>query len=253
MRHNFGRHISGRNIFARDISILFLLTLFTVGCADLLEQLKPKKEDDLVSVKQQVEELRSERADRNVTIDDLRVRIQLVAGEIDSTKHTTNQKFEGIEEKLNSIEGRLASLEEKLTASQKKNLTDEVSGNSAWSQLWEEGEKYFDAKKYATASEKYEELLKTFPKAPIAGKAQFRLGEALFERKKYADAILAYEDLKSNYPTSPDLPRAYIQQARSFANLGKIKEAKLFYGKIKELYPKSPESKIAEDELKALK
>lgn len=197
----------------RQFIIISLATFLLSGCIELLQQTKTKKEDELHSVKQQVEELRSERAERNVTVDDLKVRIQLVAGEIDSTRYAANQKFDEFDERLRKIEYRLATIEEKI-----ENLNSSSVGSKDVSarDLWEDAQKYFNS-------------------------------------QKYTDAILKYEDLKTKYPDYKDLSKVYLQQARSFSRLGKNKEAKLFYNKVKELYPKSKEAKEAESEIKDLK
>lgn len=194
--------------------ILFSLTTSLLsGCIDLLQQTKTKKEDDLQSVKHQVEELRAERAERNVIVDDLKVRIQLVDGEIDSTRYTANQKFDEFDERLKRVEDRLVKIEERL---ENLNLYSNNSKEAPAGELWEDAQAYFNS-------------------------------------KKYTDAILKYEELKTKFPDYKDLSKVYLQQARSFSELKKNKEAKLFYNKVKELYPKSKEAKEAESEIRALK
>ncbi|OGQ35356.1 MAG: hypothetical protein A3F16_05450 [Deltaproteobacteria bacterium RIFCSPHIGHO2_12_FULL_43_9] len=195
------------------IFLLFSVATFLLsGCIDLLQQTKTK-DDDLQSVKKQVEELRGERADRNVTIDDLRVRVQLVAGEIDSTRYSTDQKLADLDTRFRSIEERLGKIEDQFNA---LDATQRGSKEVSAEDLWEDGQKYYNS-------------------------------------QKYTDAILKYEELKTRFPGYKDLPRVYLQQARAFAKIGKTKEAKLFYNKVRELYPKSREAKEAESEIKALK
>jgi len=197
-------------------------------------------------VKKQLDELMSERANRAVTIDDIRTELQLVAGEVDSTRHWSEQKTQKIEDELRDIREQLKRIEKKLGESGKGTTV-------SWQNIWDRGESAFNSKKYVTATKQYKILLRDYPFAPVAEKAQFKLAETLFARKKYSDSILQYEELKKKYPSSKKLPASYLQQARAFAKIGKKKEARLFYGKVSELYPKSIEAKSAKGELGKLK
>jgi len=227
----------------RMILFISILSIALSGCGGLFGS--KKRDKNLTSVQTQLDTLLKERANRNVTVDDLRTEIQLLAGEIDTTRHDFDERTTSVVDSLEKIEKRLAAIESNLGSGDGR-------GKFAWATLWENAEKSFDKKKYAKATTQYRSIIKKYPKAPIAGKAQFKLAETLFKRKLYADSILVYEELKKKYPSSPDHPRAYLQQARAFTKLGKKKEAKLFYKKLKELYPKSKEAKIGSAELKKL-
>ncbi|HLB59796.1 MAG TPA: tetratricopeptide repeat protein, partial [Bdellovibrionota bacterium] len=234
-------------LFLRPHCILCaLLAVTVIGCAEIARQNGVGGEEP-ENANKELEELRAERANRNVVVDDLRAEIRVLGGEIDSTRHDLGNRLDEVREEIRVLNERLAALE---------SVDGRGAGGGegvAWSRMWDDAEKAFESKKYAKASELYQKLLEKYPSSPIAGKAQFKLAESLFERKLFSGSILVFEEFKKKYPTSPDLARAYLQQARAFVKLEKKDEARLFYKKVVELYPHGSEAENAKAELKGLK
>lgn len=71
---------------------------------------------------------------------------------------------------------------------------------------------YDEAGQYENALASYRNLLKNFPAAPQASKAQFRIAQILEEQGNASKAFDAYQTLVSRYPDTPEFEQAVAQQ-----------------------------------------
>ncbi|MFH1033242.1 MAG: tol-pal system protein YbgF [Pseudomonadota bacterium] len=112
--------------------------------------------------------------------------------------------------------------------------------------LYDLGLRLYKQKSYEPARDRFEELLKKYPKDKLADNAQFWTGESYYAQKKYEEAILAYNQLVKHWPRSEKAPGALLKQGMAFKELGDKRTAKIVLGNLIKNYPKSSEAKTAE-------
>ena len=88
----------------RFFLVLLLSVLFSTNSFS-----RDKSED----FQQQLDDLRKSRANQAAAIDDLSTELQVVSGDIDSTKHWTKQELEKIRIELNKLREELAKIKSK--------------------------------------------------------------------------------------------------------------------------------------------
>lgn len=76
-------------------------------------------------------------------------------------------------------------------------------------------------------------------------------GEAYFNNKKWKDAIDAYQKYRDTYPKGKSFADATYKIGASFSELGMKDEARLFFEEVKEKFPGSKEAKKAAIRLKS--
>jgi len=85
-------------------------------------------------------------------------------------------------------------------------------------ELLEEGEKLFQAGKYQSAIESFENLIDWYPFSVHASKAELLIGDAHFRLGEYHDAIFAYEGFERLHPTHEKAPYVLNQIGTCFLN-----------------------------------
>ncbi len=127
----------------------------------------------------------------------------------------------------------------------KKNLTSEEKVK-----LLGDAKKDYDAKKYDSATPKYEKLVELNYK-PAEG--NFYLGQMWYIRKKYDVAINHFKKSAILNDKAAYMPTLLLHSAISFENTKDKENAKNFYNTLVELYPDSSEANIAKKNLSKLK
>ena len=111
----------------------------------------------------------------------------------------------------------------------------------------------FDQGDSDAAREKFQELIRQFPKSERADNAQFWIGEIYYREKWYEKSILEYQKVIENYPNGNKVPASLLKQGFAFLNLGDKSNSRLILEELIRKYPDSTEAKIAKDKLKDLK
>ena len=111
----------------------------------------------------------------------------------------------------------------------------------------------FDQGESDVAREKFQELIRQFPKSERADNAQFWIGEIYYREKWYEKSILEYQKVIENYPNGNKVPASLLKQGFAFLNLGDKSNSRLILEELIRKYPDSAEAKIAKDKLKDLK
>ncbi|MBI4799087.1 MAG: tol-pal system protein YbgF [Desulfarculus sp.] len=112
--------------------------------------------------------------------------------------------------------------------------------------IYDLGLRLYKQKSYDAARDRFEDLVKKFPKDKLVDNAQFWVGESYYAQKKYEEAILAYNQLVKKWPQSDKAPGALLKQGMAFKELGDKRTAKIVLGNLIKSYPKSAEAKSAE-------
>lgn len=178
----------------------------------------------------------------------------------DTEKEKSNQ-VNRIEEIARSNKDRIIRLEQYLdyeiaTNDSKKPGTEKGTAVPNKKKTLSEAELYaaaktaFDKGQFESAREKFQQLLKKFPKSENSDNAQFWIGEIYFREKWYEKAIMEYQKVIENYPDGNKVPASLLKQGLSFFNLDEKANARLILQEMINKYPASNEAKIAKDKLK---
>jgi tol-pal system protein YbgF len=147
----------------------------------------------------------------------------------------TNQRLDGLEQRLAQIE------------------SGKPSAQSSPDDLWKLGTTAFEAGRYNDAIDIYKRLVQTFPTHERADDAQYFRGQAYTNMKQWDEAIAAYQRLFEKYPDSTLADDGLYFAALAAQNLKNCAEARTYLGLIKQKFPKSNVLKQADDLDKQLK
>ncbi len=208
------------------------------------------------------------------TVDSLQEDVRIISGKMEETDHSFKQNrlllkdtekeksshINRIEEIARSNKERIVRLEQYLDYEvTEKKLTEADSPHQPVAkekkaltevELYESGKADFDSGQFEAAREKFQQLLKQFPKSEKADNAQFWIGEIYFREKWYEKAIMEYQKVIENYPDGNKVPASLLKQGLAFFNLDEKANARLILQEMINKYPASNEAKIAKDKLK---
>ena len=97
----------------------------------------------------------------------------------------------------------------------------------------------------------FQELVRLYPTADVAGDAQFYIAEAYAAEGNMTAADSAYATVVRTYPTSPRAPTALYKNALSMRKAGRTREARQAFETLVQSYPRSDEAELAREQLRA--
>ena len=236
---------------------------------DLESQLKAQKQDN--------QNLRNKFAEQNALIESFRQEIQMLSGRLEETEYVLKQKLQTSEDSYEKKEIRLdridqtassnkdriarieqylnfESTEPDLKAKQGAGIKPQSQDEQKLSEdgIYQTAKQAFDQGDFELARERFQKLIKTYPKSNNADNAQFWIGEIYYQEKWYEKAILEYQKVIENYPNGNKVQSSLLKQGFSFFNLGDKANARLIFTELIKKYPKSNEAEIARKKLKGL-
>lgn len=113
-----------------------------------------------------------------------------------------------------------------------------------------EGMRLYQAKKYASARDKFHAYLRSQPQGPRAAEARFYLADSFYQEKKYREAGVEFNKVLTQHPRSPLAPAAMLRQALCYHHLNQKANYQTTLKKLVQKYPQSPEAKEAQKWLK---
>jgi tol-pal system protein YbgF len=191
--------------------------------------------DDLQKSNESLEQEAGKRADREVQIRDMEIKIQ-------DLQASQAALIEAIQKKAKDREERLQKEAKEKEKEKAIPPTDPLN-------TYQAGRTAFRAKKYDAAIESFSQYLK-FPKGKYTERALFFRGESYYAKEQYKKAILDLSSLQEKYPKSKNIARALLKIGMAFDALGMKSDAKPFYQEILDKHAKSPEAKSAKAKLK---
>jgi tol-pal system protein YbgF len=244
-----------------------------------LESQQKNKElaTQLNSQKQDNQNLRNKFAEQNALIEGFRQEIQMLSGRLEETEYVLKQKMQTSEDSYEKKEIRLDRIDQ--TASSNKDRIARIerylnfestepdvkakqgAGIKTQSRdeqklsedgIYQTAKQAFDQGDFELARERFQKLIKTYPKSNNADNAQFWIGEIYYQEKWYEKAILEYQKVIENYPNGNKVQSSLLKQGFSFFNLGDKANARLIFTELIKKYPKSNEAEIARKKLKGL-
>ena len=227
--------------------------------------------------KQSNQNLRSKFAEQRAMIESLRQDIQILSGRLEETEYVIKQKiktsedsYEKKEIRLDRIDrtssenkSRIARLEQYLNfepaepdvkAKQASGMKTHRRAEKKFSEdaIYHSAKQAFDQGDYESAREKFQKLIKKYPKSKNADNAQFWIGEIYYHEKWYEKAILEYQKVIEKYPKGNKVQASLLKQGFSFFNLGDKANARLIFTELIKKYPKANEAEIAKKKLKGI-
>ncbi|MFP3870833.1 MAG: tetratricopeptide repeat protein, partial [Syntrophobacteria bacterium] len=106
----------------------------------------------------------------------------------------------------------------------KREVTPKVPPEAA-AQLFSRAEEALEEGELEQASQRYREVLTSFPQSPEAPRALVRLGEIEFGLKRYADAAARFQDAVQRFPLSSESDAARLWLLRCYLKLERFNDA----------------------------
>jgi len=123
--------------------------------------------------------------------------------------------------------------------------------------LFEEANRYFDAKSYTRAIDLFQRIKTDHPFSPLLTQTELKMADAYFLNKQYPEAINAFKEFQSLHPTNENMPfviyrlgQSHFDQFTSVERDQKNTEiAKGYFATVITTYPKSPYAADAKEKL----
>ncbi|WP_353683841.1 tol-pal system protein YbgF [Thermodesulfovibrio sp. 3907-1M] len=173
--------------------------------------------------------------------------LQLLKGRFEENSFQNEKKFKELNDKIAELQAKLnqpAASPEKneLTKPAQETLKDPKA-------IYDSAHIDMKNKNFASAREKFQEIIKNYPDFELLPNSYFWVGETYYNEKKYEDAILAYEEFLKRYPKHDKAPGALLKEGMAFLELKDKKTAKVVFERVIERYPQSKEAEIAQQKI----
>jgi tol-pal system protein YbgF len=171
------------------------------------------------------------------------------------------QQIRTLEDKVRHLERRVAALEQcqrppkaapatpgtyKPAEKAPRTAPSSVAGDK----LYSEGMRFYQAKRYQAARDKFAQYLKSQPHGAKGAEARYYLGECFYQEKKYTEAKEEFNKVAVQYPGSILAPTALLRQAYSYQQLNQKANFTESLKRLIRQYPHSPEAQEARKMLK---
>ncbi len=215
---------------------------------------------------------RTRSADIHVMLDGLREEIRILNGKLEETEYLLKRKIAALEDVEAKRKDILGKVEERsvlnydciVSIQQYLNLESSDSDSKikavgktekrlSEDEIYASAKQAFDHGDLEAAREKFQRIIKQYPKSQHADNAQFWIGEIYYREKWYEKAILEYQKVIERYPKGNKVPASILKQGLAFLNLGEKANARLILKELVLKHQKSNEAKIARKKLKGLK
>ncbi len=195
-------------------------------------------------------------ADIESRIAQMETQLRQLTGRIEESNYQADKLRQKMETMARDYEFRLKELEARTPGAAKpavpESLATEKPADDIPADILPEGteqQQYSYAQKlvtrgqYARAEAALGEFLKRYPKARLAGNAQYWLGQTYYVRKMYTRATRAFLEGYNNYPDSPKAPAFLLKIGMSLNAMGEKADACDAYRELASRFPDSMESK----------
>ena len=193
-------------------------------------------------------------ADIEARISQIETQLRQLTGRIEESNYQAGKLKQQMEVMARDYEFRLAELEKGVTTSHVANpvVTPEVSPakvdesilpTGSEEQQYSYAQKLVTKGQYAKAEAALAAFLKRYPKAKLAGNAQYWLGQTYYVRKIYTKATRAFLEGYNNYPKNTKAPAFLLKIGMSLNAMGEKADACDAYRELASRFPDSLESK----------
>ena len=194
-------------------------------------------------------------ADMEARISQIETQLRQLTGRIEESNYQTDQLKQKMDRLARDYEFRLAELEKtggRSAAGAAPVVTPDIKSAPTGADILPAGsekQQYSYAQKlvtkgqYAKAELALAAFLKRYPKAQLAGNAQYWLGQTYYVRKMYTKATRAFLEGYNNYPKSPKAAAFLLKIGMSLNAMGEKADACDAYRELASRFPASMENK----------
>ncbi len=218
-------------------AVLFFSLFLSVGWAQGETDLKAVQESQGRVLADQVNQLNL-----------LRQEVQELKGFIEETKHASEEEIGKNAKLVRDFDLRITGMEERLSLDemQLKEFLSEVEksekiGKQEYA-LYKKALMLVNTQHYKEAAPLFDQLLKKYPKSPLADNSQYWKGEILFALKSFPEAVLEFQKVVKSFPKSTKVPGAVLKQGECFFELKQYEDAKAFFQKVIKEFAASEEA-----------
>jgi tol-pal system protein YbgF len=175
------------------------------------------------------------------------------------------QQVQNLEVRVQQLEGQLGQLQSQTAvpapgatkprtppapaAASPKAATPGAAGPGS-EKNYNEGMRFYHAKKYSEAQTQLHQYLKSQPKGPKAPEARYYLADSFYQEGKFKEAGVEFNKLRLQFPKSILAPAGLLRQALCYKNQQQMGTYRTTLQKLVKAYPNSPEAKEAQKMLK---
>jgi tol-pal system protein YbgF len=169
--------------------------------------------------------------------------LQLLKGRFEENSFQNEKRFKELNDKIAELQAKLTQPEKQEPVKPSKEPLKDPKA------IYDAAHVDLKNKNFASAREKFQEIVKNYPDFELLPNCYFWIGETYYNEKKYEDAILAYEEFLKKYPKHEKAPGALLKEGMAFLELKDKKTAKVVFERVIERYPKSKEAEIAQQKI----
>jgi tol-pal system protein YbgF len=187
-----------------------------------------------VLVDEQTALLRNQRAERDVTVQDLQTQVAALQTDLDATKLA------------------LATLQDQLRYGRVGPDSSVAVSDAAGADprdLYDAAYQDLTRGNHGLAIMGFEEILQLYPQSQLADNAQYWLGETYYVQKDYEKALEAFRKVPLNYPAGDKVPAALLKAGYCLVELGETEAAREALQDLIDRFPGSEEARLADDKL----
>jgi len=173
--------------------------------------------------------------------------LQILKGRFDENSFQNEKRFKEINDKIAELQTKLTQPLHPVEKQEPAKLAQEPLKDPK--AIYDSAHIDLKNKNFASAREKFHEILKNYPDFELLPNSYFWIGETYYNEKKFEDAILAYEEFLKKYPKHEKAPSALLKEGMAFMELKDRKTAKVVFERVIERYPKSKEAEIAQQKI----
>jgi len=198
-------------------------------------------------------------ADIEARLSQMETQLRQITGRVEEGNYQMGRLKQQMETMTRDYEFRIAALEKSRTASSlapKADITAkptvrnkpkaekaDILPAGTEQQQYSYAQKLVTKGQYARAEVALSAFLTRYPKARLAGNAQYWLGQTYYVRKMYTRATRAFLEGYNNYPESPKAPAFLLKIGMSLFAMGEKNDACDAYRELASRFPTSLESR----------
>ncbi len=175
--------------------------------------------------------------------------LQILKGRFEENSYYNDKRFKELSDKIAELQMKGFQPYQVTSQKEVEQKKEQVEKLKNPKELYDSAHVDLKEKKFSSAREKFQELIKNYPDFELIPNSYFWIGETYYSEKKYEDAILAYEEFLRKYPKHEKSPGALLKEGMAFLELKDRKTAKVVFERVIERYPKSKEAEIAQQKI----
>jgi len=235
-------HLKNKKLSVTVILLISVAVLMLAGCASQRDFTNLKTELDAVKVSNDklVKDIGTISSDKTQALknqaaiqaqfNDLQTQIREIQGRIEELSATPKTDIT----KINVLEARVKALEDSM-----KGQAVSASARSQYNMAIDK----FNAGKFLEALKAFDAYIAANPNGDLVDNANFWAGECLFMEGNFESAIDRYDVVLKNYPKSPKVPDCLYKEGLALSELGDSDAGRLSLKKDINEYPDSDASK----------